>query len=372
MLVGGLGFLAAPGSATGQAAAPVASAGPSAYLRSLGLGSAQLRAASTGQAVALLLKTEDQRDVAVFGMVAVRASPSDIVARALDLQGVMTTPASQSGAFGDPPLPADVSGVAFDRSEYKALRTCRPADCDFKLSAEAMRAFNEAVDWSSPNARAQAHTRLRADLLDLVTDYRRRGTAAMPAYDDGPGTRSAADAFEAMMAQSARLLTDHAPALQRYLRTYPAGRPAGTHDFLYWSEERRPRTRPTLLVHHVVVHAPPNGIAFIARKQLYASHYFEGALELLAVVDAAVPNAAPVSYLITVRRFRFDYLPGGILNVRGRVRSQLVKLMREDLLQERAAIERTTAMSGSRLHQTVHSAEIRQPPPEWSPAWFPP
>jgi hypothetical protein len=138
MLIGGLGFLVVPDSVRGQATAPIASAGPSTYLRSLGLGSAPLRAASTGQAVALLLKTEDQRDVAVVGIVAVHASTSDVVARALDLQGVMTTPASQSGAFGDPPSPADVSGVAFDRSEYKALRTCRPGDCDFKLSASAM------------------------------------------------------------------------------------------------------------------------------------------------------------------------------------------------------------------------------------------
>jgi hypothetical protein len=300
--------------------------------------------------VALLLRTEDQRDVAVFGMVAVQASTSDVIARAVELHGVVATPTSPSAAFGDPPAPADVSSVAFDRSEYKALRTCRPGDCDFKLSTSAMRAFNEAVDWSSPNAMAQAQARLRADLLSLVADYRRRGTAAMPTYDDGPGTRSSADAFEAMMAQSARPLADHAPALQRYLDTYPSGRPAGARDFVYWSEEQRPRTRPTLLVHHVVVYAPPNGTAFIARKQIYASHYFEGALELQAVVDAVAPGAAPVSYLITVRRFRFDYLPRGILNIRGRVRSQLVKLMRDDLLHERAAIERTTAMAGSRQH----------------------
>jgi len=101
----------------------------------------------------------------------------------------------------------------------------------------------------------------------------------------------------------------------------------------------RSHTRPTLTVNHVVVYAPPGGPAFIARKQIYATHYFEAALELVAVIDAdnATPSA-PASYLITLRRYRFDYLPGGILNVRGRVKGRLVDATRSDLIQERTAI----------------------------------
>ena len=82
--------------------------------------------------------------------------------------------------------------------------------------------------------------------------------------------------------------------------------------------------RPTVRVNHVVVYAAPNGAAYIARKQIYASHYFEGELELLALFNAGAPGAPPATYLITVRRYRFDNLPGGILNVRGRVRSHMV------------------------------------------------
>ena len=100
--------------------------------------------------------------------------------------------------------------------------------------------------------------------------------------------------------------------------------------------------RPTLTVNHVVSYAPARGAAFIARKQLYATHYFEAGLEVAAVLAArdSATGVAPASYLITVRRFRFDYLPIGIFNVRGRVRSHLVDATRSDLARARAAMER--------------------------------
>jgi hypothetical protein len=61
--------------------------------------------------------------------------------------------------------------------------------------------------------------------------------------------------------------------------------------------------------------------------------------------------ASPGPDRIPDRRFPFDYLPGGILNVRGRVRNHMVDATRDDLARERAAIERgpTTAPAQSRM-----------------------
>jgi len=312
------------------------------YLRSLGVGSSLLRAANGGEVVVRLIKTDDPRDVAVLGVMTVRASREAVVARALEHNGVVAAQASRVGVFGHPPAPSDVAAVEFDRSEYKGLRSCRPGNCNFKLSASAMQSFSADVDWSSPNAKAQVDQRLRGDLLRLVADYERRGNAAMPTYDDGRGVRSA-DAFAAVLAQTAPPLAAYAPELHRYLTTYPVGRPTGARDFVYWWEKRVPRMRPTLMVDHVVVYAPPDEIAFIVRKQVYASHYTEGALELLAVLEGDPSDSAATTSLIAVRRFRFDYLPVGLFNVRGRVRNRLVEATREDLMRERAAIERAQA-----------------------------
>jgi hypothetical protein len=316
------------------------------YLAALGLGPSQLAAAANGQAVVRLLKSDDNRDVAVSGVIAVRAPREAVVAHAFEGRAFMSAEASRFGVFSHPPTAADVREAAFDNSEYKDLRKCRRADCDFKLTAAAMQSFVTGVEWSRPNAKAQADDRLRAGLLQLLTDYQRRGNAAMLTYDDARAPARSADVFAALLAQSAHL-SGYAPDLFRYLETYPAERPGAVRDVLYWADERLPHMRPTLTVNHVMAYAPPDGPAFVVRKQIYATHYFEGGLQVLAVVDgsalAAPPSATPMTYLVTVRRFRFDALPGGILNVRGRVRSQLLDATRQDLIRTRAELPNLAA-----------------------------
>ncbi len=330
----------------GQAAEQPAGPELGPYLATLGLGPSQLAAAANGQAVVRLLKSDDNRDVAVSGVIAVRAARNDVVAHALAARAFISAEPIRSGVFSHPPTAADVRQAAFDNSEYKDLRKCRRADCDFKLPAAAMQSFMTGVEWSTPNAKAQADDRLRTDLLQLLTDYEHRGNAAMLTYDDARVPARTADVFAALLAQSSHL-SGYAPALFRYLETYPAERPGAVRDVLYWAEERLPHMRPTLTVNHVVAYAPPAGPAFIVRKQIYATHYFEGALQVLAVVDGsaldAPPSATPMTYLVTVRRFRFDALPGGILNVRGRVRSQLLDATRQDLIRTRAAVQSLVA-----------------------------
>lgn len=334
-----------------QAQSRRATSEPERYLLTLGLDASHLRVAAGGKASVTLLKTQDSRDVAVAGIIGVRVPRDIALARILDDPAFLATHGGRFGAFGDPPAAADVRDVAFDKSEYRGLRKCRPGDCDFKLSAADMEAFAHEVSWSAPNAKAQADERLRHGLLRLVADYQRSGNAALPTYNDGGGVR-ASDAFDALLAQS-HDLSGYAPELFRYLATYPTGRPDGARDFVYWSEDRLPRMRPTLTVNHVVTYLPPTGTAFVAKKQLYASHYFEGGLELLALVDAGVPfsaaGAAPNMYLITVRRFRFDYLPTGFFNIRGRVRSHMVDATRADLARARVAIEKPLTSGGERV-----------------------
>jgi hypothetical protein len=318
-------------------------------LATLGFTASDLRAAAQGEAAVRLLTTQEGRDVAVAGVIGVRAPRAVAVARAIDDPALIAAGTSQFGVFGDPPSVGDVRGVTFDRSEYRDLRGCRPGDCAFKLSAAEMATFARDVDWSSPNAKAQADERLRTGLVRLVADYRRRGNAAMPSYDDGDNDVRAGDAFTAIATQ-AREMAAFAPDVLRYLTTYPAAPPTGARNFVYWSESRIGRLRPTLTVNQVVTYVPPSGTAFLAKKQLYANHYLEGALELLAIVDvgtsAGGSSPSPNVYVIVVRRFRFDNLPVGFFNVRGRVRSQLIDRTRADLTRMRTTIEKPVASSG--------------------------
>jgi hypothetical protein len=310
------------------------------YLSRIGIDARDRANAARGRAVAKLLPTKDNRDVTVFGIVGVNIPRDTAVARVLDIQQFLAARGIRAHPFGNPPSSADVGEATFAEGEYRGLRNCRPTDCDYKLSASQMREFIDGVDWSARDAKAQADARLRDDLLALAADYTKRGNAALPTYDDGRNVNSA-DAIAAQLAESSDFYPP-APELLRYVATYHAERPEGAHDFLYWSEDRLPHLRPTLTVNHAVVYVPPAnspGAVFALRKQLYATHYFEGALEMLAMVDGGDAPGEPRLYMITVRRFRFDALPGGLLNIRGRVRRGLADVLRADLVRQRSALQ---------------------------------
>ena len=310
------------------------------YLDRIGIEAKERAVAASGGAIAKLLPTASHRDITVFGMIGVNVRGDTTAVHALDVERFLAPHSGVIRRFSIPPSASDLNDAAFAESEYRELRKCRRDDCRFKLPAASMQVFVNEVDWSSQGAKAQADARLRTALLDLVTDYTARGNAAMLTYDDVRGVQ-ASEAFTALLEQSTDLY-EYAPGLQGYLTDYPATLPAGARDFLSWSENRIPRLRPTLAVNHVVVYEAPDRAGravFIARKQLYATHYFEGALELLAIVDAGNQTGAPGAFVLSIRRFRFDNLPGGLFNIRGRVRKQMVDQTRADLERQRTSIE---------------------------------
>lgn len=305
------------------------------YLHKMGLDDSQIASAAAGRPVVKLIPAKNDRDVVAFGVIGVPVSAADYMKHALDPGRLIGAGSTRFHIIADPATRADVRDVVFDSSEYRDLKTCQPGNCNFKLPASAMKSLAEGVDWAAPDAKAQADARLQDGMLRLIAGYRSRGNAAMMTYDDNGGVRSS-DSFSALLTQSTDLY-DYAPPLQQYLTSYPASRPAGTREFLYWSNDHPSHLRPTLTLNHVVVYPSPSGATLIARKQVYASHYFDGAFELLAVAGAGSEAGGAPIYLVTVRRFRFDNLPGGVMNVRGRVRDGLVDATRSSLQRERSA-----------------------------------
>jgi hypothetical protein len=100
-----------------------------------------------------------------------------------------------------------------------------------------------------------------------------------------------------------------------------------------------PRLRPILSVTHLVVFTPPElpGVTLVAAKQLYANHYFEAALDVTCVVDRQRPDGQPGSYLLVLRRYRFDNMPsGGLINIRGRAIGALRDQLLADLRRQKA------------------------------------
>ncbi|HEV8400298.1 MAG TPA: hypothetical protein VGQ18_10735 [Gemmatimonadales bacterium] len=299
------------------------------FLRqSIGLDSVQLALIERGEGVVKVLETKDRRDVALFGIITTAVARDAYVARALDFRNSLRSPSrTHFGIFSDPATAADVAAVTISMRDVEDMKDCRPGDCVVKLPATDMRRIHEETNWSGDDIQAQLGAYARRRLVEYIADYRKRGDSAMAIYDDrGRLNVHASEAFAAMLAESPYVY-QNVPSLGRYLAAYPREKLAGATEVLFWSEDAMPRLRPILSVTHQVVYTPPElpGVTLIAAKQLYANHYFEAALDVTCVVE----RGGSGSYLLVLRRYRFDNMPsGGLINIRGRA----IGALRDQLL----------------------------------------
>jgi len=298
------------------------------FLRqSIGLDSAQLAAVERGTAVVKVLDTKNQRDVAVFGIVTADVPRQAYVAHVRDFRSSLRAPTrARFGIFSDPATAADVQDLVVDQQDVSEVRDCHPDDCKIKLPATEMKRLREEIDWSAADPQLQVNAYARQRLLEYVTDYRARGDTAMVVYDDRGNVR-ASSAFAALLGESPYVY-EYVPSFHEYLATYPRGKLDGLSEVLYWSEDRLPRLKPIL-----------SGVTLVARKQIYADHYFEAGLDLTTIIDRVTAAARPGIYLILLRRSRFDDLPTGLFNIRGKVIGKLRDQMRADLDREKATAE---------------------------------
>jgi hypothetical protein len=278
------------------------------------LSATDVLALDAGAAVMQTLATPVREELAYVGMVYVDAPTDRFIDRFRDIVQFEHGPGvPQIGRFSDPPRIEDLESLTLPATDVAALAQCRPARCDVKLSAEAMRRFQDEVNWSGPNVVHQANILMRAMILDLVARYRADGNAALGHYDDGAESLSVAEQFRAILA-SRDPLPAPVPALLTYLDGYPRGRPAGADEFFYWTVVDFGLKR-TLRVNHVTIYplAPGTaaGVAYvIAIKQLYASHYFHTTLELRFLADDDRHAGEHRMSLVSITRSRSDGMTG--------------------------------------------------------------
>lgn len=79
------------------------------------------------------------------------------------------------------------------------------------------------------------------------------------------------------------------PELNRYLLEFPHFKPAGTEDFFYW-EKVNFGMKPTIRINHGLVYQSLDAgqrTYVLAIKQLYATHYFQTAIDLSFCVQGS-------------------------------------------------------------------------------------
>jgi hypothetical protein len=309
----------------------------------LGLTPQQVAAVDAGRPVAKVLSWGERSEVYVFGAVHIIGSPATYLKRARDIRRL----ASAEGYLGIGELPAtpiataDLSGLVLEPDDIKALKDCKEGDCDVQLPSASIQAFRESVRWDQPDAAEQVNRLAREMVTNLIGEYRKGGNATLGDYRDKKNPSRVSEQFEKMVGR-ATALPGVMPELKQYLLRYPEADLPGADSFMYW-ERVDFGMKPTIRVNHAVIYnvkARGLDIGVVAIKQLYASHYFQTALDLsVCVADPSMPGGF---YLLTLKGSEQD----GLTGVKGSIlRQVVVDKTRESLQSALASIKRTIEQS---------------------------
>jgi hypothetical protein len=315
---------------------------PTAIFTALGLTTDQTAAIESGRAVAKVLSWGEASEVYVFGAVHVDGSPTAYLQAARDVGRLKNTPGYLNvGELRDDATVADLSALALDSDDVKALKNCREGSCDVQLPAASIQAFRDGVNWSRPDTVEQVNALAHPMVLRLVGAYRMGGNQALGEYRDKQHPSRVADQFKTMI-DRASALPDVLPGLRRYLLEYPHAELSNADSFFYW-EKVSFGLKPTIRVNHAVIYnGQTQGRDFgaVAIKQLYASHYFHTALDMTVCVDDAAGGRG--FYLLTIKGSEQE----GLTGFKGSIlRKVVVNKTRSSLEDALNSIKRTVEQS---------------------------
>jgi hypothetical protein len=268
----------------------------------VGLKDDQIAAIRNGKAVAKVVESRTPDEVFVFGSVYVQSTPEKYLKLASDIVALRKLPSYLAiGKFNDPPQLSDLDGFTLEADDIKQLKNCEPGKCDVQLPAEAMETFKQSVNWSAPDAANQTNQLAQKMALEAILGYIQGGNAALGTYMDKHHPAAVGETFASLLSRS-KALPAYLPELDRYLLEYPQAKSENIQSEFYW-EKVNFGLKPTLRIVQAIVYRGPSStgpVYAVAVKQLYASHYFETALDLTVCVrDQENPDRG--FYLITLK-----------------------------------------------------------------------
>ncbi len=266
----------------------------------VGLSEDQISAIRSGKAVAKIVDSHTPEEVLVFGTVYVEAKPESYLKLAADLESLRKLPSYLAiQSFSNPPQLSDLAGFTLNDQDIRELKSCKPGHCDFQLPTEAIVDFQRSIDWSAPDVADRVDQLAQKMALQALLDYMQGGNAALGAYRDKNHPAVVAETFASLVSRWAALPV-YLPDLNQYLLDYPNVKSDDVQTGFYW-EKVNFGLKPTFRIVQRIVYrqAKANEPSYaVAEKQIYASHYFQTALDL--TVCAKDPER-PGFYLITLK-----------------------------------------------------------------------
>jgi hypothetical protein len=273
------------------------------YREYVGLTSDQIASIHSGKAIAKIIDSPTADEVFVFGSVYINSTPESYLKFASDIDQLRKLPGYLAiRKFSDPPRLSDLEGFTLDDDDVKELKNCKAGSCKVQLPAESMDEFEKQVNWSAPDAADQVNRLGQQMALEALQQYIDGGNESLGTYRDKKHPTAVAETFASLLGRS-KALPVYLPELDRYLLEYPAAPSSQIQSQLYW-EKINFGLKPTLRIVQAIVFrgvGPTEPAYAIAVKQLYASHYFETALDLTVCVQATDVPGPHGFYLITIK-----------------------------------------------------------------------
>jgi len=269
----------------------------------IGLQDDQITAIQHGKAVTKILSTKTPSEVAVFGAIHINAFPEEYLKAAQNLDALRKSP-NYLGIrrFSSPPKLSDLEGFVLDEHDIKDLKNCKPGNCELQLPAESIEDFKTHVNWSAPDVSAQVNGLAQKMALEELVRYQKDGNSALGSYYDKEHPVHVVEQFESLLHESSSM-SHYLPDLERYLIDYPHAELPNTESVFYW-ERVKFGLKATLRINHMIIYRATGSsgpLDSVAIKQLYASHYFQTALDLsVCAKDSGQPDEKGF-YLITVK-----------------------------------------------------------------------
>src|SRR5215472_615379 len=293
----------------------------------------QIAAIRSGKAVAKVIESPTPDEVYVFGSVYVEGTPESYLKLASDIDALRKLPSYLAiQSFSDPPQLSDLEAFTLEEQDITELKNCKTEHCQVQLPIEAIEEFQQSINWSAPDVADQVNRLARRLALQALQEYMQGGNAALGAYRDKKHPAAVAETFASLLGRF-EALPVYLPELSQYLLEYPKTKSDNVQAGFYW-EKVNFGLKPTFRIIQKIVYRGTIGkepAYAVAEKQIYASHYFETALDLTVCVKDA---QRPGFYLITAKGSKQAGLTG--------LKGSIVRKVAVD--KTRSSLERVLAM----------------------------
>ena len=282
------------------------------------------------QPVVRLVPVSDKREVAVSGLVNIRAGADEFLTSYRDSMTRKNDPAIlEIGSFARQPALTDLQNLTIETQDIDDLKECIVGNCQVKLSAPMIERFRKEINWQAPDYQVRVTNLFKQMLFEYVRDYRSRGDAALIQYNDKRNEVSVAAEHRALTSASGYindLLADKESGLQLL------------EDTIIWSKIKF-GLKPVIAINHITIYKHSGNVGpqvLVASKQIYANHYFNAFLALTAFVS--VPDSG--AYLVYENRSRADGLEGPFSKIkRGVVEKKALEGLKNILEHSKASLD---------------------------------